>query len=310
MHSEEHFTVCNTGRKSRTLYAECLNLSTSTGSWLVCPSFGLIFLPMLVFCVGWWCSDLSRYFWTVNSWMSPSGKKDEDRKGLAAATSLFMFLKWTGWIRISQITGLMPSLRHLWACLLPATQHDSLIQASPPSTSKSLGFVTLKFHLPAQNCDLHWKTHRKKRREEILRASWHRGRKTRILSVDSGQHDSLSGLSIWVTSAWFLLASPSIWSTYVWSKPVIFSVACWYFTGSCIQARSYSGELLARGRTREVLQVGKTQHPSARLPKTISWRKPFQVPLKPQLGGTVCNGRYRGKKERFYLKPGCNGCSF
>lgn len=111
-----------------------------------------------------------------------------------------------------------------------------------------------------------------------------------LLTLGSMTHSS--GLSVWVTSAWFLLASPSIWSTYVWSKPVIFSVACWYFTGSCIQARSYAGELLARGRTREVLQVGKTQHPSARLPKTISWRKSFQVPLKPQLGGTVCNGRY------------------
>lgn len=62
-----------------------------------------------------------------------------------------------------------------------------------------------------------------------------------------------------------------------------------------------------------MLQVGKTQHPSARLPKTISWRKPFQVLLKPQLGGTACTGIYRGKiaaEERSHSEPGCNGCCF
>lgn len=163
MYSEEGFTVCNT-IKSRTLYAECLDLSASTGPWLVCPSFGLIILPMLVFCVDWWYSDLSRYLQTVNLWMSPAGKKDEDRKGLATATSQFRFRKWTGWIRVSQITGLMPSLRHLWACILPATQHDSLMQASPPNASKSLEFLTPKFPLSPKNGDLHWKTQEKKER--------------------------------------------------------------------------------------------------------------------------------------------------
>lgn len=144
MYSEEGFTVCNTGRRSRTFYAKCLDLSANTGSWILCPSFGLILLPMLVFCVGWCYSDLSRYLQTVDPWMSPAGKKDEDRKGLATATSQFRFRKWAGWIRISQITGLTPSLRHLCACLLPATQQDSLTQASLPNASKSLGFVTRK----------------------------------------------------------------------------------------------------------------------------------------------------------------------
>lgn len=189
MYSEGGFTVCDTGRRSRTFYAKCLDLSASTGPWLVCPSFGLVFLPITLFWVGWWFSDLSRYLQTINPWMRPAGKKDEDRKGLATATSQFRFRKWTGWIRVSRITGLMPSLRHLWACLFPAAQHDSLIQASPPNASKSLDFVTLSWgeiSPSPQNGDLHWKTHKSRGREEILHISCYRERKTRIFSVDSG----------------------------------------------------------------------------------------------------------------------------
>lgn len=52
--------------------------------------------------------------------------------------------------------------------------------------------------------------------------------------------------------------------------------------------------LLAGWRTDGVLQVSKSQHPPAELPKTISWRQPFL--LKAQLGGAVWNGRYRGNK--------------
>lgn len=82
MYSEEGFTVCNTGRRSKTFYAKCLDLSANTGSWIVCLSFGLILLLMLVFYVGQCYSDLSRYLQTVDPWMSPAGKKDEDRKVL------------------------------------------------------------------------------------------------------------------------------------------------------------------------------------------------------------------------------------
>lgn len=238
MYSEGGFTVCDTGRRSRIFYAKCLNLSASTGPWLVCPSFGLVFLPITLFCVGWWFSDLSRYLQTINPWMRPAGKKDEDRKGLATATSQFRFRKRTGWIRVSRITGLMPGLRHLWACLFPAAQHDSLIQASPPNASKSLDFVTLclgvKFPLPPKMVTFTGKLTRAEgeRKYSILPATEEGKQEFFLLTL--GHHDSLSGLSVWVVSAWFLHASPSTWSTWVWSRPVIFSVACWYFTGNCI----------------------------------------------------------------------------
>lgn len=163
--------------------------------------------------------------------MRPAGKKDEDRNDLATAMSQFRFQKWTDWIRISQITGLMPSLRHLWACLLPATQHDNLIQASPPNASKSLGSVTLKFLFPPKKWWPSLENSQEKRE---------RGNTPCFLLQEKENKDSFCWLwaawlsAVWVVSAWFLLALPSIWSTCAWSKPVIFSVVCWYFTGNCI----------------------------------------------------------------------------
>lgn len=126
-----------------------------------------------------------------------------------------------------RITGLEPSLRHLWACLSPAGWEAAVVfglrfQRLP----KSLGFVTLKFSLLPRWSPLQGNSEATGRRGNT---SCCRGKKTGIFAMGP-RGGMIHSVSLGCLSLVCLMGLPPVWSAIVQPEPVIFSVACCLFT--------------------------------------------------------------------------------
>ena len=136
MYSEEGITVCNTGGRSRTFYVEHLHCSAwnSAGKLLLHRALTCTLLPLI------WYFCPSQYS-VVAGGIVISGKIFVNSKLLRVSTMTFnlllgrrmgtgkvLLLLQANWEFESEqvgsgypwITGLMPSMHHLWACLFPA----------------------------------------------------------------------------------------------------------------------------------------------------------------------------------------------